>query len=91
MPDGAQYRRFQVGCPKNLECKTAKVSRDLNPPIESKLSRDNLDSIGGFKSRDTFAVLHSEFGRSKQREIYDIAKEPKHKLINKVRGRLPTK
>ena len=30
-----------------------KVSRDLNPPIESKLSRDNLDSIGGFKSRDT--------------------------------------
>ena len=22
---------------------------------------DNLDSIGGFKSRDTFAVLHSEF------------------------------
>ena len=48
-----QYRRFQVGCPKNLECKTAKVSRDLNPPIESKLSRDNLDSIGGFKSRDT--------------------------------------
>ena len=37
------------------------VSRDLNPPIESKLSRDNLDSIGGFKSRDTFAVLHSNF------------------------------
>ena len=31
------YRRFQVGCPKNLECKTAKVLRDLNPPIESKL------------------------------------------------------
>ena len=30
-----------------------KVSRDLNPPIESKLSRDYLDSIGGFKSRDT--------------------------------------
>ena len=30
-----------------------KVSRDLNPPIESKLSRDILDSIGGFKSRDT--------------------------------------
>ena len=30
--------RFQVGCPKNLECKTAKVLRDLNPPIESKLS-----------------------------------------------------
>ena len=29
------------------------VSCDLNPPIESKLSRDNLDSIGGFKSRDT--------------------------------------
>ena len=57
----ACYRRFQVGCPKNSECKTAKVSRDLNPPIESKLSRDNLDSIGGFKSRDTFAVLHSKF------------------------------
>ena len=47
------YRRFQVCCPKNSECKTAEVSRDLNPPIESKLSRDNLDSIGGFKSRDT--------------------------------------
>ena len=44
------YCKSQVGCP---ECKTAKVSRDLNPPIESKLSRDNLDSIGGFKSRDT--------------------------------------
>ena len=62
------YRKFQVGCPKNSECKTAKVSHDLNPPIESKLSRDNLDSIGGFKSCDTFAVLHSEFGRSKQPE-----------------------
>ena len=33
------YRKFQVGCP---ECKTAKVSRDLDPP--PKLSRDNLDS-----------------------------------------------
>ena len=33
-----------------------KVSRDLNPPIESKLSRDNLDSIGGFKSRDSFCI-----------------------------------
>ena len=34
-------RKFQVGCPKNSECKTAKVSCNLNPPIESKLSRDN--------------------------------------------------
>ena len=33
-----------------------KVSRDLNPPIESKLSRDNFDSIGGFKSRDTLQL-----------------------------------
>ena len=56
MPEGAQYRRFQVGCPKNSECKTAKVSRDLNPPIESKLSRDNLDSIGGFYSIGAFRV-----------------------------------
>ena len=30
-----------------------KVSRDLNPPIDSKFSHDNLDSIGGFKSCDT--------------------------------------
>ena len=51
----SKYRRFQLGCPKNSECKTAKVSCDLNPQIESKLSRDNLDSIGGFKLRDTFA------------------------------------
>ena len=28
----AWYRKFQVGCPKNSECKTAKVSHDLNPP-----------------------------------------------------------
>ena len=49
----ASYHKFQVGCPKNSECKTAKVSRDLDPPTESKLSRDNLDSIGGFTSRDT--------------------------------------
>ena len=56
MPEGAQYRRFQVGCPKNSECKTAKVLRDLNPPIESKLSRDNLDSIGGFYSIGAFRV-----------------------------------
>ena len=55
------YRRFQVGCPKIRNAKTAKVSRDLNPPLKSKLSRDNLDSIGGFKSHNTFAVLHSEF------------------------------
>ena len=52
---------FRLVVQKNSERKTAKVSRDLNPPIESKLARDNLDSIGGFKSRDTFAVLHSEF------------------------------
>ena len=44
---------FRLVVPKNSECKTATVSRDLNPPIESKLSRDNLDSNGGFKSRDT--------------------------------------
>ena len=36
------YSKFQVGCPKNSECKTAKESRYLNPRIESKLSRDNL-------------------------------------------------
>ena len=65
---GSRYRKFQVGCPKYSEYKTAKVSHDLNPPIESKLSCDNLDSIGGFKSCDTFTVLHSEFGRSKQPE-----------------------
>ena len=52
---------FRLVVQKNSECKTAKVSRDSNPPIESKLSRDNLDSIGGFESRDTFEVLHSEF------------------------------
>ena len=56
--------RFQVGCPKNLDCKTAKVSRDLNPPIESKL----LDSIGGFKSCDTlqFCILSLDGASNKK-------------------------
>ena len=40
-----------------------KISHDLNPPVESKLSRDILDSIGRFKSRD---ILHSEFESCKQ-------------------------
>ena len=66
-----EYCRFQVSCQKNSECKTAKVSRDLNPPIESKLSRDNLDSIGGFKSRDTFAVCIPNF-LDNQPEIYGM-------------------
>ena len=52
---------FRLLAPSKFGMQNCKVSRDLNPPIESKLSRDNLDSIGGFKSRDTFAVLHSEF------------------------------
>ena len=52
---------FRLLAPSKLGMQNSKVSRDVNPPIESKLSRDNLDSIGGFKSRDTFAVLHSEF------------------------------
>ena len=55
------YRVFQVACFVQTRMQNCKVSRDLNPPIESKLSRDNLDSIGGFKSCDTFAVLHSDF------------------------------
>ena len=29
-----------------------KISHDLNPPVESKLSRDILDFIGGFKPHD---------------------------------------
>ena len=52
---------FRLLAPSKLGMQNCKVSRDVNPPIESKLSRDNLDSIGGFKSRDAFAVLHSEF------------------------------
>ena len=46
---------FRLLAPSKLGMQNCKVSRDLNPPIESKLSRDNLDSIGGFKSRDSFA------------------------------------
>ena len=38
-----------------------KVSRDLNPPIKSKLSHDNLDSIGGFKSPDTLQFCIPDF------------------------------
>ena len=52
---------FRLLAPSKLGMQNCEVSRDLNPPIESKLLRDNLDSIGGFKSHDTFAVLHSEF------------------------------
>ena len=70
------YHRFQVGCPKNSECKTAKVSRDLNPPIES---RDNLDSIGGFKSRDTFAVLH--FWTTNLKSTVQISVEPYYVVV----------
>ena len=44
---------FRLLASSKLGMQNCKVSRDLNPPIESKLSRDNLDSIGGFKSRDT--------------------------------------
>ena len=44
---------FRLVVQKIRNAKLQKVSRDLNPPIESKLSRNNLDSIGGFKSRDT--------------------------------------
>ena len=52
---------FRLLAPSKLGMQNCKVSRDLNPPIESKLSHDNLDSSGGFKPRDTFAVFHSEF------------------------------
>ena len=41
--------KFQVGCPKIRNAKLQKYHKNLNPPIESKLSRD---SIGGFKSCD---------------------------------------
>ena len=48
---------FRLLAPSKLGMQNCKVSCDLNPPIESKLSGDNLDSIGGFMSRDTFAVF----------------------------------
>ena len=36
---------FRLLASSKLGMQNCKVSRDLNPPIESKLSRDNFDSI----------------------------------------------
>ena len=42
-----------------IRMQSCKRPRDLNPPIEAKMSHDNLDSIGGFKSHDLlqFCIL----------------------------------
>ena len=57
---------FRLLAPSKLRMQNCKVSRDLYPPIESKLSRDNLvDSSHVI----LFAVLHSEF-LDNQPEIY---------------------
>ena len=37
-------------------------------PLEAKISRDNLDSIGRFKSCDVLQFCNSDFGSSKQPE-----------------------
>ena len=45
--------------------KEKKKSCDLNPPIEARISYNNLDSGGGFKSHDLLQFLHANFGSSK--------------------------
>jgi len=46
------YHVFQVPCSNPNQNANCKKSHDLNPSIESKLSRDILASIGGVKSHD---------------------------------------
>jgi len=55
---------FLVACAAKIGMQNCKRSHDLNPPIEAKMSHDNLYSIGGFKSRDHLQFLHSaiQFG-----------------------------
>jgi len=47
-----------------------KRPHDMNPPTEAKRTRDDLDSIGGFKW--SLALLHSKFGSSKQPEKHSM-------------------
>ena len=61
----------RVACSAKIGMQNCKRSHDLNPPIEAKMSHDNLDSIGGFKSRDHlqfFCIPRSDLGSSKQPE-----------------------
>ena len=43
---------FRLLAGSKIGMQNCKISHDLNPPIESKLSCDILGYIGGFKSHD---------------------------------------